>query len=61
MCAQLVAGSAGYAARRDAASPPTAEDERADDLVLALQHGQNGRLGGATAGHHGLLWLHLMA
>ena len=25
------------------------------------RHGQRGRLGGATAGHHGLLWLHLKA
>ena len=26
-----------------------------------LQHGQSGRLGGVTAGHHRLLWLHLKA
>ena len=27
----------------------------------AQQHGQSGRLGGATAGHHGLIGLHLKA
>ena len=31
------------------------------ELMQVGQHGQRGRLGGATAGHHGLLGLHRKA
>ena len=31
------------------------------DLRVVLHHGRSGLLGGATAGHHGLLRLHLKA
>jgi len=42
--------------------PPRVRRARADGHApLVRQHGQSGRLGGATAGHHGFFGLHLKA
>ena len=53
--------SAQAAVARGQPPGPTADRVRGELRVLVRSRGQRGRLGGATAGHHGLLGLHLKA